>query len=720
MTVRAGVRVASFFLLTLLVLSIVLIVALMYADPSQFRGQIEAFAEKRGVDLELNGDLRWEIFPSFQLRVENALATYESESSLTSANIDAFSVALKPFSALRGELVVLGAEVSGAEIAVEIFEESESGDSNNDVAFDQAADAPSKFVSDGLIENLRLSNINISFVAQSEKEQRLVIDRLVAEDITFDGGYFPLVAEFSLLTASDSESEIDASGFASIDYGSEIYAVDFEKFGLANAKGLSALEAEGFGNAQFNLAKNQWRAETVLSSENAMGLTAAFTGSVEPFSAQGDVDANVSDVPKVLSQFVSEYGNAESLPRYLALDADITLKNDQLVADGFRLRVDQISARGDVEYSYGKNKIFLADIFVSELVLDDYLGEEPSEGSVDQATRSARLRGSQRDSSGFAEMLRELSALKRADIALVVETLRLFDNDIEDVSIAVIAEGGAMEIELERATLAGGEVGAVAMGDFQKGNGFQKIAAAAVGLDLSEMSKNTSNASGLLGTLQFQFQGSLDDLDRAVLTEGLSGGGSVQVDDLAIQTVNVEQKLCEAVELVGASSSINPIWENGTYLGSLSTAYNVKNGLAELMDWDFEYGNMYVSGSGTVDLPQLEYELGFSASVNGDRTSERGCSVNKYLQGVELPMLCKGMLGSKEEMDCGLDTQVMQRLAVQQLREEAVGGVVDKLIGAGSSASSETEESGSESGESSTRRSEVESLLKGLLNKLEE
>lgn len=719
MTVRSGVRFASFFLLILLVLSIVLIVALMYADPSQFRGQIEALAEKRGVDLELNGDLRWEIFPSFRLRAESASVNYEGQSSLTTANIDAFSISLKPFSALRGELVILGAEVLGAEISNTRYGEGQKPDTNLDSA-DQIPADPDSILSGGVIENFRLSDVDIQIVDQSQATKRISIERLVAENITFDGGYFPIVAEFSVSTESNSVSAVETSGSASIDYSSQAYAVDFEQFSLTTATGLSELAARGFGSAHLNLAKNQWRAETVLSSDNTMGLTGRFAGSMHPFSAEGEIDANVSDVPKVMMQLGSEFGDAESLPNYLALDADITFADKRLATDGFRLRVDQISARGEAEYSFGDQTSFHADISIPMLTLDDYLGRSNSGDSANQRNRVVQSRNNSSDSSGLAKTLRSLSDLQDVNIGVDIETLTLFESDVEDVSLAMTAGGGKLELELERASLADGEIGAVAMADFLNGTGFQKIAAVAVGLDLAKMGSNASNEKGLAGTLQFQYQGSLDDLAREVLAEGLSGGGSVQVDGFAIQSVNIEQKLCEAVELVGASTSINPVWESGTFLGSLVTEYDVVSGVVELMDWDFEYGNMYVSGGGTVDLSLLDYQLEFSASVNGDLTSERGCSVNKYLQGVELPMLCSGEFASEDEMNCGLDTEVMQRLAVQQLRKEAVGSVVERLIQEDDLGSDDTETGGSDSSESSSRRKEVESLLQGLLNKLEE
>lgn len=166
-------------ILTLSLAGVVGVVALAFAalvfiiDPNIFRDDIERLAEAQGVNLALEGDLSWQLFPDIQLVTGAAsLNLHDSEQS-TFMHLDAarLSVALMPL--LRKEVIVQGIGLDGVVLNLSVDQEGVGNWTKIVDAEKKAApkDAPAEPEQDGedvkplqlAIASLRLNGAEIHY-----------------------------------------------------------------------------------------------------------------------------------------------------------------------------------------------------------------------------------------------------------------------------------------------------------------------------------------------------------------------------------------------------------------------------------------------------------------------------------------------------------------------------------------------------------------------------
>ena len=120
---------------------------------------------------------------------------------------------------------------------------------------------------------------------------------------------------------------------------------------------------------------------------------------------------------------------------------------------------------------------------------------------------------------------------------------------------------------------------------------------------------------------------------------------------------------------------------------------------------------MDVLGKTQLSLVDKDYDLRFTVEVNAPQTSENGCNLNKYAQGVPLPLQCTGSFDTDGQKSCGVDAALAEKLVFEQVGDRIIEGLLDQVI----DRADDEPQDGLQEQEPGDDRNELRSLLEGVL-----
>jgi len=98
------------------------------------------------------------------------------------------------------------------------------------------------------------------------------------------------------------------------------------------------------------------------------------------------------------------------------------------------------------------------------------------------------------------------------------------------------------------------------------------------------------------------------------------------------------------------------------------------------------------------------------------QTSANGCKLNKYAQGVPLPLQCTGSFDTDSQQSCGVDTALAEQLVFKQVGDRLIEGLLDHVIDRPDDESPKEIQDQESGGERDELRSVLEGVLRGLGN----
>ena len=704
MHLRTSLKVALFSIPILLVLAIFLIVTLLYTDPARLKDQIESLASQQGLDLKLSGDIGWSIYPNIQFVARGATAGYDTSSMHLDAQIGYLNFALKPWPALRGEIEFVGIEVSDAVIDLQLEDTEEDEEGEDGKGLEQSMEDASVLLPPTKIGHLELVNVTLNLTtaeadASSGEPMSIQIHKLAAQDIASDGDTFPIQGDLEVITLPPLYRQFEFEGHLLVEPDAAIYAADFSELSIRGELDDIESQIEGTGDINLDLNRNQWSGEINLVDQDSSGLNATYTGALSPIIGEGRVELNVSE----LNAWAQRLGFAgdEPLPaEKLVVDTDYSLDEELIQLQNLRVRADEYSGRGEVTYGIAEKKTLQANLAFDQLDLNPYLNaeSEPAAGSVQPISG---------DSADRFEAIREFDEL---DIELDIGLLQFADREVEQLQVITKLKEGVGELTVPTARFAGGGFALNLDVDLADNDQISNIQMNLSGLQLEALGVGTDEAQ-VDGTLDLSYEGSIDLAAGPELAEGLQGEGRINFTELTVRNLNIEQMLCEAGEVFGTSPAAVVDWPAGTALGDVASDYAIRRGRVTIDEFGFRYGNMDVLGKTQLSLVDKDYDLRFTVEVNAPQTSENGCNLNKYAQGVPLPLQCTGSFDTDGQKSCGVDAALAEKLVFEQVGDRIIEGLLDQVI----DRADDEPQDGLQEQEPSDDRNELRSLLEGVL-----
>ncbi|MGR6652474.1 AsmA family protein [Pseudomonas mosselii] len=171
---------------------------------------------------------------------------------------------------------------------------------------------------------------------------------------------------------------------------------------------------------------------------------------------------------------------------------------------------------------------------------------------------------------------------------------------------------------------------------------------------------------------------------QKALVDTLNGNASFTINDGVLVNANLEQQLCQAIATLNRKQLSGEQRGKDTPFQELRGSLVVRNGVASNPDLKARIPGLTVNGHGDLDLRVLGMDYNVGVIVEGDQRAmpDPACQVNERFTGVEVPLRCRGPLelGAKA---CRLDQdglgKVAAKLAGNRLKDKIDEKLEEKL-----------------------------------------
>ncbi len=153
---------------------------------------------------------------------------------------------------------------------------------------------------------------------------------------------------------------------------------------------------------------------------------------------------------------------------------------------------------------------------------------------------------------------------------------------------------------------------------------------------------------------------------QKALIDSLNGTASFVINNGVLLNANIEQQVCTGIALLNRKTLSNTPPGKDTPFQELRGNLTFRNGVASNPDLKVRIPGLTVNGNGDLDLRVLGMDYRLGIIVEGDKREvpDPACQVGTNFQGIEVPLRCRGPLelGAKA---CRLDKDGLGQVALK-------------------------------------------------------
>ncbi|KAB0563677.1 AsmA family protein [Pseudomonas palleroniana] len=167
---------------------------------------------------------------------------------------------------------------------------------------------------------------------------------------------------------------------------------------------------------------------------------------------------------------------------------------------------------------------------------------------------------------------------------------------------------------------------------------------------------------------------------QKALVDSLNGTASFVINNGMLLNANLEQQLCTGIALLNRKTLSSTPQGKDTPFQELRGNLTFRNGVASNPDLKVRIPGLTVNGNGDVDLRVLGMDYRVGIIVEGDKRDvpDPACQVGSNFQGIEVPLRCRGPLelGAKA---CRLDKDGLTQVALKAAGNKLSDKLEEKL-----------------------------------------
>jgi len=153
---------------------------------------------------------------------------------------------------------------------------------------------------------------------------------------------------------------------------------------------------------------------------------------------------------------------------------------------------------------------------------------------------------------------------------------------------------------------------------------------------------------------------------QKALIDSLNGTASFAINNGVLLNANIEQQLCTGIALLNRKTLSGDQRGKDTPFQELKGNLTFRNGVASNPDLKVRIPGLAVNGNGDIDLRVLGMDYRVGIIVEGDQRDvpDPACQVGSNFQNIEVPLRCRGPLelGAKA---CRLDKDGLSQVAIK-------------------------------------------------------
>ncbi|WP_223518817.1 AsmA family protein [Pseudomonas sp. GL-B-19] len=725
---KAFGKILGLVLLGLLLIIVALGFALTHLfDPNDYKDEIRQIArDKAHIELTLNGDIGWSLFPWLGLELHEASVATLAKPTEPFADLQMLGLSVRVLPLLRREVQMSDVRVEGLNLRLN---RDKDGHGNwEDVGKVPAPVTPAtQPATPGEPAPASETTVQVEKPAQPI---RLDIDSLTVNNARVEYSDERTGRQFSAESIQLSTGPV---------HDSTNIPVKLTAF-LGTNQPVLRVRTELTGELRFERALQRYKFEDMKMSGEVAGDP--LQGKTMTFAAQGqlllDKAANVAEwtgikisanqlralgelkvndldkTPQIsggisiaqfdLAKFVDSIGQklpamAEGSLSKVELVSRVAGTPTSVSFDDINLKVDDSSFSGRIAVEDFAKQSLRAVLKADTFNVDRYLPPKSAEANSATQVRQAEVASTEANAIAGAgstplpesptkdawstERLLPVERLSKLDVDadLTFGQLTLDKLPIHNAAFKATGLGGLLTLENLRGDLYDGNFETKGTLDVR-----QQVPALSMQTQISKVpvekileSQGKNPPVNGLVTLNSALTASGNS--QKALIDSLNGNASFVVNNGVLLNANLEQQLCKGIATLNRKTLSGEPRGKDTPFQELKGTLTFHNGVASNPDLKVRIPGMTVNGDGDVDLRVLGMDYRVGIIVEGDTSAmpDPACQVGDKYVGIVWPLRCRGPLelGAKA---CRLDNERMGQVA-SKLAEDRISEKIDEKFG---------------------------------------
>ncbi|UTL80987.1 AsmA family protein [Pseudomonas putida] len=714
---------------------LLIIVALGFAlthlfDPNDYKDEIRQLArDKAHVELTLNGDIGWSLFPWLGLELHEASIATLNKPKEPFADLQMLGLSVRVLPLLRREVQMSDVRVEGLNLTLN---RDEQGHGNwEDIGkplpaqTDPTASAPAPAEQPSApaegssersvkldIDSLTVNNARVHYTDAKTGQSYTAESIQLSTGPVHEGANIPLKAS-AFLSASQPNMKARTELAGELRFDRKLKRYNFEDMRLSGETSGEPLAGKTMtfaaqGQLLVDMAANvaSWNGLKISANQ----LRALGELNLRDLDKTPQLSGGLSIAQFDLRTFLDGIGhplpatNDPAAFNKLELVSRLQGTPSSLALEDLAVKLDDSTFSGRVAVEDFAKQALRVQLKADKFDADRYMPAKSEEAKGATAARQNEVK--QQEASAIAgagssplpnaptqvawsnDKLLPVDRLRTLDLQadLAFGSLTLDKLPISDAQLQANGQGGLITLQTLRGGLYNGSFEA-------KGTVDVRPAVPQIGVNTKInrvpvehfiKAEDKDQAPPVKGLLTLTSDLTATGNSQKALVDTLNGNANFTINDGVLVNANLEQQLCQAIATLNRKTLSGEPRGKDTPFEELRGSLVVRNGVASNPDLKARIPGLTVNGHGDLDLRVLGMDYNVGVIVEGDQRAmpDPACQVNERYVGVELPLRCRGPLelGAKA---CRLDQdglgKVAAKLAGNRLKDKIDEKLDEKL-----------------------------------------
>ena len=695
-----------------------------FFDPNDYKDEIRDLArEHANLELELNGDIGWSLFPWLGIEITDAKVASASTPDQPFADLRLLGLSVQVMPLLRKEIQMSDIRIDGLNLNLQ---RNAAGRGNwEDIGQAQQTDASASTAAQTQLADTEPASTTAQ-PARSNTPLKLDINSLIVNGARIDYQDEQSGQQFNLESVQLTTGAIRDA---------EPIALKFSGF-FGNAKPLLRARIELTTKASIDQVLQRFILDDLklsgeVAGEPLNGKTANFTVrgnllydqsaqvarwdnlrlSVNQLKALGELqaselnkDAQLSGALSIAAVNLQEFlsGVGVELPAmadkkalsHFEFNSRLQGTANSLVFNEMAISLDQTALTGSAGITDFSKSTLYAQLQGDQLDADRYLppvqkkAATERQAEVKKQTAQAGSSGSTTlpqapsTSAWSAEKILPVEQLGKvsADLDLAFNELTLSKFPITQAKFKLLAQQGVIRLNTLQGNLFNGKFNSSASLDTTAQQPLLAVKLSTQNIPLEKITQTLEQEVTVTGLLDTSMDLRSRGNSEQAWVDQLNGSIDFALHKGVLLDANLERQLCIGIATLNRKQLAADSGSKDTAFNDLRGSFKIRNGVASNQDLRVAIPGLSVKGKGDIDLRvlSLDYNLGILIEGDTQPMPDPACQVSKNFVGLEWPVRCRGPLelGAKA---CRIDQEALAKAAASRAGEKITEKLNEKL-----------------------------------------
>ncbi len=695
-----------------------------FFDPNDYKDEIRDLArEHANLELELNGDIGWSLFPWLGIEITDAKVASASTPDQPFADLRLLGLSVQVMPLLRKEIQMSDIRIDGLNLNLQ---RNAAGRGNwEDIGQAQQTDASASTAAQTQQADTEPASTTAQ-PARSNTPLKLDINSLIVNGARIDYQDEQSGQQFNLESVQLTTGAIRDA---------EPIALKFSGF-FGNAKPLLRARIELTTKASIDQVLQRFILDDLklsgeVAGEPLNGKTANFTVrgnllydqsaqvarwdnlrlSVNQLKALGELqaselnkDAQLSGALSIAAVNLQEFlsGVGVELPAmadkkalsHFEFNSRLQGTANSLVFNEMAISLDQTALTGSAGITDFSKSTLYAQLQGDQLDADRYLppvqkkAATERQAEVKKQTAQAGSSGSTTlpqapsTSAWSTEKILPVEQLGKvsADLDLAFNELTLSKFPITQAKFKLLAQQGVIRLNTLQGNLFNGKFNSSASLDTTAQQPLLAVKLSTQNIPLEKITQTLEQEVTVTGLLDTSMDLRSRGNSEQAWVDQLNGSIDLALHKGVLLDANLERQLCIGIATLNRKQLAADSGSKDTAFNDLRGSFKIRNGVASNQDLRVAIPGLSVKGKGDIDLRvlSLDYNLGILIEGDTQPMPDPACQVSKNFVGLEWPVRFRGPLelGAKA---CRIDQEALAKAAASRAGEKITEKLNEKL-----------------------------------------